>query len=69
MHCTENSKTNILRSETVSLVPNFYLHVSVSDLHTSMIGSQTQCSKNRCTDRGNIEIAHRYINWERGRAV
>jgi hypothetical protein len=43
------------------LVPNSYIHVSVSDLYIPTIGPQTQYSKigGLC-----IEIAHRYMNAE-----
>jgi hypothetical protein len=45
------------------LVPNFYIHVSLSDLNIPTIGPQTQYSKigGPC-----IEIAHRYMNAEIG---
>ncbi len=36
------------------LVPNFYIHVSVSDLYIPTIGPQTQYSEKKRTHRGNI---------------
>jgi hypothetical protein len=42
------------------LIPNFYIHVSVSDLYITTISPQQ-------TDRGNIQIIHRYMNVEIGR--
>jgi hypothetical protein len=42
------------------LVPNFYVHVSVSDFYVPTIGP-------RQTDRGNIKSTHRYMNMEIGR--
>ena len=36
---------NIPRNETAGLVPNFHIHVSVSDLYIPTIGLQTQYSK------------------------
>jgi hypothetical protein len=41
MHCTENLKQIFPRG----LVPNFYIHVSVSNLFILTIGPQTQYSK------------------------
>jgi hypothetical protein len=45
MHCTENLKQIFPEMKLRGLVPNFYIHVSVSDLHIPMIGPQTQYSK------------------------
>jgi hypothetical protein len=47
-----------------SLVPSSYIHVSVSDLYIPTIGLPILLQKNRWTDPGNIEIAHRYMNVE-----
>ncbi len=41
------------------LSPNFHIHESVSDLYISTIGLPR-------TDRGNIQIAHRYMNLKMG---
>jgi hypothetical protein len=54
------------------LVPNSYIHVSVSDLYISTIGLPILLQINRWTDRRNKLIAHRYMNveiWEQGRVV
>jgi hypothetical protein len=48
------------------LSPNFYIHISVSDLYISTIGLPILLQPNRQTDPGNIEIAHRYMNVEIG---
>ncbi len=42
MHCTENSKQLFLELKLRGLVPNFYIHVSVSNLYIPTIGPQTQ---------------------------
>jgi hypothetical protein len=38
VHCTENSKQIFAEMELRGLVPNFYIHVSVSDLYIPRIG-------------------------------
>jgi hypothetical protein len=45
MHCTENSKQIFPEMKLRGLFPNFYIHVSVSDLYIPTIGQQTQYSK------------------------
>ena len=45
MHCTENSKQIFPEMKLHSLVPNFYIYVSVSDCYIPTIGPQTQYSK------------------------
>jgi predicted small secreted protein len=45
-HCTENFKHIFREMKLRFLVPNFYIHVSVSDLYIHTIGP-------RQTDRGN----------------
>ncbi len=45
MHCTENLKQIFPEMKLRGLVPNFYVHVSVSDLYISMIGPQMQYRK------------------------
>ncbi len=54
-----------------SLVPNFYIHVSVSDLYIPTIGPQTQCSKigGPIVQMYNCAQIHECRNSERGRAV
>ncbi len=42
--------------------PNFYINLSVSDLFIPTIGQPIFLQENRWTDRGNILIAHRYMN-------
>ncbi len=59
-HCTENLKGILPEMKLCSLVPNFYIHVSVSDVYIPMIGP-------RQTDHGNIYIAHSLMNVEIGR--
>jgi hypothetical protein len=41
LHRTENLKHTFPGMKLRSVVPNFYIHVSVSDLYFSMIGSRT----------------------------
>jgi hypothetical protein len=41
-HCTKNSKQIFPEMKLLGIVPNFYIHVSVSDLHIPIIGLQTQ---------------------------
>jgi hypothetical protein len=78
VRCTRNHKdhnvtalnrkfeTNIPRNETaLSLVPNFDIDVSLSDLYIPTIGPLFCCTVLRLhTDRENIYIAHRYMNLE-----
>jgi hypothetical protein len=45
------------------LVPNSYIYVSVSDLHIPTIDLPILLQENRW-NRGNIQIAHRYMNVE-----
>jgi hypothetical protein len=61
MHCTENSRQIISEIKLCGLVPNSYIHVSVSDLYILTIGPKTQYSKigGPCK-----EIAHIYMNAE-----
>jgi hypothetical protein len=53
MHCTENSKQIFPEMKLCSLVPNFYIHGSVSDLWEHINRSQI----------------HECRNWERGCSV
>ncbi len=50
------------------LVPNSYIHVSVSDLYIPRISLPFWLQQKRQTDPGNIPIAHRYMyesgNWK-----
>ncbi len=63
MHWTENSKQIFQDMKLRGLVSNFYFQVSVSDIYIPTNGPQMQ-PQNRRTDRGNIFIAHRYMNVE-----
>ncbi len=45
MHCTENLKQIFPEMKLRGLVPNFYIHVSVSDLYILTIGPQTYYNK------------------------
>jgi hypothetical protein len=45
MHYTENSKQIFPEIKLRGLVPNFYIHVSVSNLYIPTIGPQMQYSK------------------------
>ncbi len=45
MHCTQNPKQIFPEMKLRGFVPNFYIHVSVSDLCIPTIGPQTQYSK------------------------
>jgi hypothetical protein len=45
MHCTENLKQIFPEMKLHSLVPNFYIHVSVHILYILTISLQTQHSK------------------------
>ncbi len=45
MHYTENLKKIFTEMKMCGFVPNFYIHVSVSDLYIPMIGAATQYSK------------------------
>jgi hypothetical protein len=63
MHWTEISKQIFQDMKLRGLVPNFYFHLSVSDIYIPTVGPQMQ-QQNRRTDRGIILIAHRYMNVE-----
>jgi hypothetical protein len=45
MHYTEKSNKIFPEIKLLGLFPNFYIHVSVSDLYIPTISSQTQYSK------------------------
>jgi hypothetical protein len=61
LHSTENP-IHVFPNKLLSLVPNFYIHASVSDLFISKIGLPIWLQQNRQTNPRNIEIAHRYMN-------
>jgi hypothetical protein len=75
MHCTENSKQKLPEKKLRGLVPNFYIHIYVSDLYIPRIGQQTQYSKisgpivGIYTRKSLTVTVHECRNWERGRAV
>jgi hypothetical protein len=61
MHCPENLKQIFPEMKLRGLVPNFYIHVAVSDLYLSV------CSKiGRPIVGIHKKIAHRYMNVEIG---
>jgi hypothetical protein len=53
-HITENSKKIFPEKELRGLSPNFYIHVSVSDLYNPTIGLPILLQENMWTDPGNI---------------
>jgi hypothetical protein len=71
MPCTENSKQIFLEMKLRGLVPNFYIHVSVSDLYIPTIGPQTQYSTlgGPIMEIKNRSQIHECRNWERGRTT
>jgi hypothetical protein len=54
MHCKEISAYVLPEKELRVLSPNFYIHVSGSDLYILTIGPPIFLQQNRQTDRGNI---------------
>jgi hypothetical protein len=58
IHCKDivwKMETNIPRNETFrGLVPNSYIHISVSDLYIPKVGLPILLQPNRLTDPGNI---------------
>ncbi len=71
MHCTENSKQIFPERKLRGLVPNFYIHISVSDLYFTTIGLQTQDRKigGPMWEYINCSQIHECRNWERDCAV
>jgi hypothetical protein len=53
-HCTENRTYVFPEKELHGLSPNFYIHVSVSELYNPRIGPHIWLKQNRQTDPGNI---------------
>jgi hypothetical protein len=51
----------------LGLVPNSYIHVSVSDLNIPRIGLPIWLQTSRQNNPGNIQIAYRYMNLEIGK--
>jgi hypothetical protein len=48
------------------LCPDFYIHVSMSDLYIPTIGLPILLQENMWTDPANIDIAHRHMNVDIG---
>ncbi len=53
-HCNENLISVFLFWELHGLIPNFHIHVSVSDLYIPRIGPHLFLQQNRQIDPGNI---------------
>ncbi len=53
-HCNENPIYVFPEMKLRGLVPNSYIHVSVSDVHIPRIGLPICLQQNRQTDPGNI---------------
>jgi hypothetical protein len=53
-HCTKSPVYVFPELKLRDLVPNSYIHVSVSDLHVLRIGLPIWLHQNRQTDPGNI---------------
>ncbi len=51
------------------VVPNFHIHVSVSDLYIPTIGPPILLAADQSWEFINRSQIHEYRNWERGRAV
>jgi hypothetical protein len=67
---TENSRKKLSKEEFRGLIPNFHIHVSVSDLYISTIGLPILQQENMWTDDpGHIEIANRHMTVEIGTEV
>ncbi len=71
LHCTENSKQIFPEDKLRSLVPDFYIHVSVRDLYITTIGSPIllYCFTDRLLEYRNRSQIYECRNWERCRAV
>ncbi len=67
IHCAENPIYVFPEMKLRGLIPNFFIHVSVSDLYILRISLLLWLHLNRQTDPGNIKITHRYMNVEIGR--
>ncbi len=71
-HCTENSKQIFPEMKLLGLVPNFCIHVSVSDLYIPTISPPILlyyvCGRSWGYVNRSQEI-HECRNWEWGRAV
>ena len=54
IHCTANPRQIFPEIKLHSLVPNFHIHVSVSDLYILRISLHVFLQQNKWTNRGNI---------------
>ncbi len=54
LHCKENPIYVFLFWELCGLIPNFHIHVYVSDSYISRIGPHISLQQNRQTDSGDI---------------
>ncbi len=54
LHCTENPIYVFPEIKLRGLIPNSYIHVSVSDLYIPRIGLPKWLQQSRQTDPGNI---------------
>jgi hypothetical protein len=63
---TENPKQIFPEKELRSLSPNFFIHVSVSDLFIPRIGPHISCSRIGRSILGMYKSLHRHVNVEIG---
>jgi hypothetical protein len=66
VHCTKNPIDVFPEMKLFDLIPNSYIHVSVSDLYIPRIGLPIWLQQNSLTDPGNINRPqiHECGNWE-----
>jgi hypothetical protein len=71
LHCAKNSKTIFPEIKLRSLVPNFYIHVSVIYLYFLTIRTPIllYCGADRSWEYINRSQIHECRTWEQGRAV
>jgi hypothetical protein len=55
MYCTENPIYVFSETKLRSVIPNTYIHVSVSDIYIPRIGLPIGLQQNMQTDPGNIQ--------------
>jgi hypothetical protein len=53
-HCKEDPNYEFPEIKLRGLSPNFYIHISVSDLYIPTIGPSIFLQQNKQTERGNI---------------
>jgi hypothetical protein len=56
IHCTENARQIVPEMKLRILVPNFYIHVSVNDLHIPTICMLILLQQNKWTNHRNMSI-------------